>query len=66
MHPIRTLKNIYHECISAVKELAAAIREYSRISADLRADLAAVKESVGYLARAERHQRESHGHKADF
>ncbi len=66
MHPIRTIKNIYRECIATVKELAAAIREHTRISTDLRADLAAVKEAVSYLARAERHHRESHGHRADF
>jgi hypothetical protein len=48
------------------RELTAAINHYNQRVSELHADIRKIEQSVGFLCRAERYQRESNGHKVNF
>ncbi len=79
MHPIRSYRNFKAACaakyasfiafcfasLEAVRGLTSAINAYDLRVSELHADIQKVEGAVGYLARAEKHKRESRGQKVD-
>jgi hypothetical protein len=66
MKTLRKLKAFCLDTLTAIRELTAAINNYNARVSDLHADIKKIEQSVGFLYRAERYQRESNGHKVNF
>jgi hypothetical protein len=65
MRAYRNFKTFCFDCLAATRDLIEAIENYNRCVSELHADIKKIEGAVGYLHRAERHQREAHGHKID-
>jgi hypothetical protein len=52
--------------IAVGRELVASINHYNQRVSELHEDIRKIEQSVGFLYRAERYQRESNGHKVNF
>jgi len=53
-------------CLEAVRELTKAITAYNFRISEFHVDVRKVEARVGYLCRVTRHDRETHGHRADI
>lgn len=75
MHPIRSYRNFKAACksfikfcldsLEAIRALTSTIKDYELRAGEFHADLKKVEGAVGYLARAERHRRETQGQKVN-
>jgi hypothetical protein len=52
------LRNFYFAALSAIRDLTAAIHSHNERVSELHEDIRKIEGSVGYLQRAERHERE--------
>jgi hypothetical protein len=73
LNAIRNFKTFCLDALTAIRnlttagrELTAAINNYNARVSELHADIKKIEQSVGFLYRAERYQRESNGHKVNF
>jgi len=65
MKSIRRFKAFCLDALTAIRELTAAINNYSGLVSDLHADIKKIEISVGYLHRVEKYQRETQGQKVN-
>ena len=65
MKTFRNFKTFGLDTLAAIRELTAAISDHNQRVSELHADIKKIETSVGYLHRAERHNREARGQKVN-